>query len=57
MAEILIQILIVIFSVLLLGGIVWTLFWRNHRKFSPYGLTTDKMRENEDGKFKRRGRL
>ena len=39
MAEILIQILIVIFSVLLLGGIVWTLFWRNPRKLSPRGLT------------------
>ena len=35
MAEALIQILIVIFSVLLLGGIVWTLFWRNPRKLSP----------------------
>lgn len=34
MAEALIQILIVIFSVLLLGGIVWTLFWRNPRKLS-----------------------
>ena len=35
MAEALIQILIVIFSVLLLGGIVWMLFWRNPRKLSP----------------------
>ena len=34
MAEALIQILIAIFSVLLLGGIVWTLFWRNPRKLS-----------------------
>ncbi len=34
MAEALIQILIVIFSVLLLGGIVWTLLWRNPRKLS-----------------------
>lgn len=34
MAEALIQILIVIFSVLLLGGIIWTLFWRNPRKLS-----------------------
>lgn len=38
MAEILIQILIVIFSVLLLGGIVWMLFWRNPRKLSPRRL-------------------
>lgn len=38
MAEILIQILIVIFSVLLLGGIVWMLFWRNPRKLSPHQL-------------------
>ena len=38
MAEILIQILIVIFSVLLLGGIVWTLFWRNPRKLNPHRL-------------------
>ena len=35
MAEILIQILIVIFSVLLLGGIIWTLFWRNPRELNP----------------------
>ena len=34
MAEALIQILIVIFSVLLLGGIIWTLFCRNPRKLS-----------------------
>ena len=34
MAEALIQILIVIFSVLLLGGITWTLFWRNPRRLS-----------------------
>ena len=38
MAEILIQILIVIFSVLLLGGIVWTLFWRNPRRLSSRRL-------------------
>ena len=38
MAEILIQILIVIFSVLLLGGTTWTLFWRNPRKLSPRQL-------------------
>ena len=38
MAEALIQILIVIFSVLLLGGIIWTLFWRNPRKLSPRRL-------------------
>ena len=38
MAEILIQILIVIFSVLLLGGIIWTLFWRNPREPSPREL-------------------
>nr|WP_315002956.1 hypothetical protein [uncultured Campylobacter sp.] len=38
MAEALIQILIVIFSVLLLGGIVWTLFCRNPRKLSSRGL-------------------
>ena len=39
MAEALIQILIVIFSVLLLGGIVWTLFWRNPRRLSSRRLT------------------
>ena len=38
MAEALIQILIVVFSVLLLGGIVWMLFWRNPRKLSPRRL-------------------
>lgn len=38
MAEALIQILIVIFSVLLLGGIVWTLFWRNPRRLSSRRL-------------------
>ena len=38
MAEALIQILIVIFSVLLLGGIIWALFWRNTRKLSPHQL-------------------
>ena len=38
MAEILIQILIVIFNVWLLGGIIWTLFWRNPRKLSPREL-------------------
>ena len=38
MAEALIQILIVIFSVLLLGGIVWTLFCRNPRRLSPREL-------------------
>lgn len=38
MAEALIQILIVIFSVLLLGGIVWTLFWRNPRRLSQRQL-------------------
>ena len=38
MAEILIQILIVIFSVLLLGGIIWTLFWRNPRELSQHQL-------------------
>ena len=38
MAEALIQILIVIFSVLLLGGIIWTLFWRNPRKLSSREL-------------------
>ena len=38
MAEILIQILIVIFSVLLLGGIVWTLLRRNPRKLSSREL-------------------
>ena len=47
MAEILIQILIVIFSVLLLGGIVWTLFWRNPRKLSSRGLTADKILAND----------
>lgn len=35
MAEILIQILIVIFSVLLIGGIIWALLRRNPRKLSP----------------------
>ena len=35
MAEALIQILIVIFSVLLLGETTWTLFCRNPRKLSP----------------------
>jgi len=35
MAEALIQILIVIFSVLLLGGIIWALLRRNPRKLSP----------------------
>ena len=38
MAEILIQILIVIFSVLLLGGTTWTLFWRNPRRLSTCRL-------------------
>ena len=38
MAEILIQILIVIFSVLLLGGIIWALFCRNPRRLSSRGL-------------------
>ena len=38
MAEALIQILIVIFSVLLLGGIVWTLLRRNPRKLSSRRL-------------------
>jgi len=38
MAEILIQILIVIFSVLLLGGIIWALIRRNTRKLSPRRL-------------------
>ena len=38
MAEALIQILIVIFSVLLLGGIVWALLRRNPRKLSSREL-------------------
>ena len=38
MAEALIQILIVIFSVLLIGGIIWTLFWRNPRRLSSCEL-------------------
>ena len=38
MAEALIQILIVIFSVLLLGGIIWALFWRNPRRLSSRRL-------------------
>jgi len=38
MAEALIQILIVIFSVLLLGGIIWTLLRRNPRKLSSLEL-------------------
>nr|WP_314883986.1 hypothetical protein [uncultured Campylobacter sp.] len=35
MAEALIQILIVIFSVLLIGGIIWAFLRRNTRKLSP----------------------
>ena len=38
MAEALIQILIVIFSVLLLGGIIWTLLRRNPRRLSSRRL-------------------
>lgn len=38
MAEALIQILIVIFNILLLGGIIWTLFCRNPRKLSSRRL-------------------
>ncbi len=38
MAEALIQILIVIFSVLLLGGIIWTLLRRNPRRLSSREL-------------------
>jgi len=38
MAEALIQILIVIFSVLLLGGTTWMLFWRNPRRPSSRRL-------------------
>ena len=38
MAEALIQILIVIFSVLLIGGVIWALFWRNPRGLSPREL-------------------
>jgi len=38
MAEALIQILIVIFSVLLLGGIIWALLRRNTRELSPRQL-------------------
>ncbi|WP_298083267.1 hypothetical protein [uncultured Campylobacter sp.] len=38
MAEALIQILIVIFSVLLLGGIIWALLRHNTRKLSPREL-------------------
>ena len=38
MAEILIQILIVIFSVLLIGGIIWALLRCNPRKLSPRRL-------------------
>ena len=46
MAEALIQILIVIFSALLLGGIIWALFCRNPRKLSPSCLTAiDGIRE------------
>ena len=47
MAEILIQILIVIFSVLLLGGIIWALLRRNPRGLSSHGLAADKMRAND----------
>ena len=46
MAEILIQILIVIFSVLLLGGIIWALLRRNPRGLSPRRLAADKMHAN-----------
>ena len=46
MAEALIQILIVIFSVLLLGGIVWTLFCRNPSRLSSHRLAAiDEIRE------------
>ena len=38
MAEILIQILIVVFNVLLLGGIIWALFWCNPRRLSSREL-------------------
>ena len=38
MAEILIQILIVVFNILLIGGIIWALFWRNPRDLSPREL-------------------
>ena len=38
MAEALIQILIVIFSILPIGGIIWTLFWHNPRRLSPRRL-------------------
>ena len=38
MAEILIQILIVVFNILLIGGIIWALFWRNPRELSPREL-------------------
>ena len=48
MAEALIQILIVIFSVLLLGGIVWTLFCRNPRGLSSRRLAAiDEISEVE----------
>ena len=47
MAEALIQILIVIFSVLLLGEIIWTLFCHNPRKLSPRELAADKMLAND----------
>ena len=47
MAEILIQILIVIFSVLLLGGIILVLFRRNPRKLSSRGLAADKVLAND----------
>ncbi len=38
MAEALIQILIVIFNVLLIGGIIWTFFCRNPRKLNQHRL-------------------
>nr|WP_315060314.1 hypothetical protein [uncultured Campylobacter sp.] len=47
MAEILIQILIVIFSVLLIGGIIWTLLRRNPRELSMRRLVADKMHAND----------
>ena len=47
MAEALIQILIVIFSVLLLGGIIWALLRRNPRRINPSCLAADKMHAND----------
>ena len=47
MAEALIQILIVIFSVLLIGGVIWALFGHNPRELSPRELAADRVLAND----------